>query len=224
MITKTSHYALMAVCSILAGLPFSASAGTVPGPLPLVATLDPANRNLLPDAKGAYIDGIEWASVRGGAFFSIAPYNVGGVKGKLPAALRALKYDLNDPVPGTGAKARGIVTDPIANHVLVCWHAAGSTAGGFLDIPIGATVVSEATEIHFRNTRSNGGISVLQFGGACSDHGGAHGNGSNPPLITRNSETSWTIDFQSGSAGRLWTTSGDSGLHYFSGVIQIVTK
>jgi hypothetical protein len=186
----------------------SASLATVVGEPP---------ESLRDDARGPYTAGSQQVVVAQGTAFNFllsgAPRDPGPSAdqpaGSVDSTMRFLQIDLSHPVTGSSAVAMGLVRDAAAQFHAFFMRDSHGTVWNLRDIPIGATVWSDRTELSFF---VNGRYHVMQFGpwalGACSE-GYAYGarlNGdrTTPLSIHRESDAEFRFTAAPGSMGRLW--------------------
>lgn len=128
---------------------------------------------------------------------------------------RYFLVDLNSPVKSSGAKKQGIIRDPFASfHSFYKIDTALKLdlIYNLNQIPVGTTIESPRTDIHFHINKR---LHILHFGywglGDCGEPyaraARINGKGTSLIRITRQSETSYTIEAPDGSKGRLWDIS-----------------
>ena len=184
-------------------------------------SIDGTGNYLLDDGRGTYLNGIDYVASHAGVRLALQPYAYTG-GGKAPAPIRSLRYDLTNPIAGSGATNLGVITDNLGNRVLACWQTIGGVTSNVTDIPIGSTVTSQSLEVFFR---INGSSHLLAFGAqTCSTQGKAS-PGTGNATITRTSATSWDVNLPAGSAGRLWglkssSSYQDKGLYSWSAALH----
>jgi hypothetical protein len=170
------------------------------------------------DGLGTYVGGADSVD----AFVSAAlNLDLGGSRGDGRAASltavrslrRSLVFDLTHPVPGSGARALGVVRD---NEAIV--HAYWSRERGKRMISVStldasdSAVTSERTEFHFR---IHGESYLLQMGPWTEDEFNArapivNGSGTTSARIWHPSAEEWTVVARPGSHARLWRLSDPS--------------
>lgn len=185
--------------------------------VPMTLTVLPGSPSLRDDGRGPYRQEAGTRSSHNYSYNLLLPYADGTIRpyrrvsrpdsARVPA--RTLALDLAEPVAAAAGGALGVVRDSAVQvHVFymidpqrVIWN--------FRDIPIGATVESDRTELQF----SAGGVRyLLQFGpwalGACGEPyaGGGilHGAGTTSARIRRLSATTFFVEAPRGSVARLW--------------------
>jgi hypothetical protein len=136
---------------------------------------------------------------------------------------RAIVMNLNNPVPGGGGVARGVITDNSDLTVETQWYTGADLVRHNLhEIPVGTTVLADQIDV---SLHINGVYHVMQMGprpyGHCYSSGTAvHGAGTTRGTISRVSTSRWEIDLPSGSIGRLFDDhntdvhAADKGLYY----------
>jgi len=171
------------------------------------------------DGRGPYVQGTD------GVRYSIVIFVAGltldrpnkGIKNP-----RKYVVNLNNPVPGGGGSALGIVTDGNDVNIETQWYRSGNARVSLHNMLIGQTVTANQIDVSFH---VNGRFHVLQMGpqayGHC--HGITtlvNGAGTSSGKIYRASATKWVVDLPPGSVGRLFdlynTTqyAVDKGLYY----------
>jgi hypothetical protein len=123
---------------------------------------------------------------------------------------RAIRVNLNQPVPGGGGIARGIVVDSTHLEVAAQWKAEPygdrRRAHVLADIPVGTTVEAAQLDVQFH---IDGFVHALQVGpqpiGHCfSDAPAISGDGTSRATIAHPDEKTWIVDLPPGSIGRLY--------------------
>ena len=173
------------------------------------------------DGRGPYVqgtNGVGFSAVTE-AFVGLAlPPHQDSIKNP-----RTFTVNLNNPVPGGGGSALGIVTTGNNDTMLyTSWKRVGDFAQSLLDIPVGQTVTAAQMNV---GVHINGHLHILQMGpqplGVChTSINRVNGAGTSSGTIHRASETKWVVDLPAGSVGRLFdlynTTqyAVDKGLYY----------
>jgi HEAT repeat protein len=202
--------------------------------IPLMLTVLPGSVSLRDDGRGAYGTDPGTRSDNSHAYSLRLPYAYGAdvqarkaaesAGGRKPA--RWLALDLTTPVPGSGARALGIVRDSAAFFATFHMLDANRAIWNVRDIPVGGVVPSDRTEI---GIHINGAWHYLELGpwslGQCAegyaDGGVLNGEGTTPVRITRTSELEYVVETLPGSVARLWdirqmSKPVDVGLYHVS--------
>lgn len=196
--------------------------------------------HLTHDGKGDYYTGKDWVGVwlnpsrwRNQSFHICmhwpfgAFYECGGTGKPAPTGIRdsrTLLHHLNAPVPGDVGKPLGVFTGPGGGNDIALSRPLTDSINSFTDMAIGSSLSPLSAEVRFCNADCSEYYSVI-FG----EHGlfgnvNIHGEGSTRPIVTRNSETTWTIRFPPGTIGRLWNRTPEvptTALYYYEGSIEI---
>jgi hypothetical protein len=196
--------------------------------IPTRVDVDDRGNALRSDGLGSYVAGADSID----AFVSAAlNLDLSGPRGdgraaRLPtvrALRRFLVFDLSHPVPGSGARSRGVVHDnEAALHVFLSRvHDKRMISITNLD-PIDTAVTSERTELQFRIA---GEPYVLQLGEWTEEEFNPlapkiNGRGTSSCRIWHPAADEWTVIAPPGSAARLWKMSNpqkpvDLGLYLF---------
>jgi hypothetical protein len=190
---------------------------------PASLTLSDAPYAVISDGLGPYRNrgqGNVWVFAARPAVLMFGPPSGSG-----PQA-RSIRVDLNHPVPSDIGVPLGVVTDNRSLEMAAQWYTDSTTnlAHSILDIPIGATVFAEQTDVGFH---LDGAYHVLQMGpmryGHCLSDGSAlDGAGTTRATIHRTTEHEWVVDLPPGSIGRLFDVhlrapnAINKGLYYVS--------
>jgi hypothetical protein len=185
--------------------------------IPMIATVDPESRFFKSDGKGSYKNGVEKViSVDQHAYnLQISGHTVWYQSGdRTDLSSRFVMLDLNSPVKGSGSVAQGIIKDnDFEFHVSYKMDTTVSPqiVYNFREIPVGATIESDRTEIDFYingvyHTLTMGPWAFGRNNEAIAHKGHLNGIGTTKVKVTRHSESSYTIEAPEGSIGRLWRT------------------
>ena len=186
-------------------------------PVPMIFKVDPESSFLKSDGMGSYKNGAD--KVNSGERHAYNLYVSGADElmvstNKYDTSTRFLILDLNSPVKGTGSVAQGVIKDNSAKfHVFykIDTSVRPMLIYDFRDIPVGATIESERTEIsvHIKGVAhmlALGSWGLGDLGEAYAYGGRINGAGTTKVKVTHNTETSFTIVAPQGSIGRLWNT------------------
>lgn len=206
--------------------------------VPMVFTVDTASSFLKSDGLGSYKNGVD--KVSSAEVFAyhlrVSSYNIPFIasKDKTDLSTRSLILDLNSPVISSGSKAQGVIQEHDAAFTVFYKFDTTVTPKliyNFREIPVGATIESSRTEIIFY---INGELHTLILGswgtGDCNEpysHGGRiNGVGTTRVRVTRHTVTSYTVEADDGSIGRLWnkknmTSPVDMGLFKTGFIIHL---
>lgn len=206
--------------SAIAGKPTASSSTASSGPVDdhiyHVIDIDPANVSLREDGQGSYIHGVDNV----GADTNVAQtHMMTGVNGS--GGPRAVYYDLNSPVAGSGAVARGVILDNLTRFKLTYKVSSrGNPTTNIYAIPIGSTLAVARLDINIADYMN------FRFGN--TTYAKMNGIGTTSVLVTRTSATTFTVTIPANGIGRLWNFSTpnpqDLGLYNFSGVFYIREK
>jgi len=187
--------------------------------IPMMLTVLPGSVSLRDDGRGPYRPEHGTLSEQNHAYSLRLPYADGAdVRARTAAEsadvrepARWLALDLTTPVPGSGARAFGIMRDSAA--FLATFHMldVNRAIWNVRDIPVGGVVLSDRTEV---GIHIKGAWHYLEFGpwalGQCAEgyaEGGVlNGEGTAPVRITRTSELEYIVETLPGSVARLWDT------------------
>jgi hypothetical protein len=193
-----------------------------------------AQGSLRDDRRGPYTGGPNGIAVAQGTSLNFALTKVPNMLGPaadrqkepVDSSVRYLELDLTRPVDGSTSVAMSVVRDPGAQLHSFFMRDSHGTLWNLRDIPVGAKVRSDRTEMSFFIA---GRYHFLQFGpwalGDCNEgyaFGAAiHGAGTTSVIIERASEEEFRFTAPVGSIGRLWEwvrgqPPRDRGLYYFS--------
>lgn len=203
----------------------------------MVATVDSKSRFLRDDSKGSYQNGVDKVKSLDQHAYNLeisghrAWYESGN---RLDLSSRYMVLDLNNPIEGTGAVALGIIKDnDLEFHVLykIDTTVSPQVVYNFREIPVGDTIKSDRTEINFYinnvlHTLTMGPWAFGRNNEAIAHNGQLSGNGTTKVLVTRHSETKYTIVAPDESIGRLWQTQNmthpiDMGLFKTGFIIHV---
>lgn len=137
---------------------------------------------------------------------------------------RTLLHRMANPVIKEQGKSLGVFTGPGGGNDIALSKPLTSTINSFTDMAIGSSLSPQSAEVRFCNADCSEYYSVI-FG----DHGlfgnaKIHGAGSKRPIVSRTSESTWTITFPPGTVGRLWNRTPEvptSELYYYEGSLEI---
>jgi hypothetical protein len=100
-----------------------------------------------------------------------------------------------------------------------------ATTKTFTDISIGASVSPQSAEVRFCNADcSEYYVLIFGEGSVWYPEEKLNGVGTTNAVVTRTSQTSWSIRFPPKSVGRLWRRSGTPaglGLYYYEGQADV---
>jgi hypothetical protein len=140
---------------------------------------------------------------------------------------RTLVHHITSPILKGNGKALGDFTGPGGGNHLALSRPLTSTVKGFTDMAIGSSLSPRLAEVRFSNTNGSEYYSVI-FGDSSLFHQpNINGVGSTRPIVSRTSESTWTISFPSGTIGRLWHLAAKiptSELYYYEGSIEITIQ
>lgn len=205
--------------------------------------------NLRNDGKGAYYTGTDhmaawlnsarWPGPWRDMSFDICmgwPFAryPGGDSATAPAPTgtpfnRTLMHHMTDPVPQGGGKPLGVFSGPGGANDVAVSKPLTSTVTSFTDMTIGSSVSPQAANVRFCDSRTERTCYLLIFGDK-NLFGGSEQNGvgTTRPIVSRTSETAWTISFPPRTIGRLWSKVWepkeivtDLGLYYYAGKLDI---
>ena len=140
------------------------------------------------------------------------------------AGNRTLIHRMTDPVPGGGGKPLGEFTGPGGGNDVALPKPLTATVTSFGDMPIGSSLSPTSAEVRFCDADFTRYYSVIFGDKSVFGYANVNGVGTTLPIITRLSETRWTINFPPRTIGRLWDRSvegGDLGLYYYEGSLDI---
>lgn len=201
--------------------------------IPLLAEIRGSGHSLRGDGRGAYVDGVDGANVVLPLALNLMTYcprtmecdthtkNVPFVG----PGIRALRFDLRHPVPGSGS----VVLDEVVDYegiMRVFWKRAGTPPQ-----PVSIQAMPESDSAHTVERVQfeldiDGRPYVLQFGpwgmGQFNPRGARiQGDGTTAATVRRVSQHEWIVSAPPGSVGRLWDISDiddpkEGGLYRFS--------
>jgi len=196
--------------------------------------------NLTNDGKGTYYTGKDWIAVwlnptrwPDQAFHICMnwPFNFSQTcdSATAPAPTgsrgnRTLLHHMTNPVPGGGGKSLGVFTGPGGGNDIAISKPLTATINSFTDMTIGASLSPLSTEVRFCNSDCTEYFSILFGDSSVFHHPGIYGAGSTRPIVSRTSDTTWTISFPPGTVGRLWNRTPEvptSELYYYEGSLEI---
>jgi len=131
---------------------------------------------------------------------------------------------MTNPVPGGGGKSLGVFTGPGGGNDIAISKPLTATINSFTDMTIGASLSPLSTEVRFCNSDCTEYFSILFGDSSVFHHLGIYGAGSTRPIVSRTSDTTWTISFPPGTVGRLWNRTPEvptSELYYYEGSLEI---
>lgn len=147
---------------------------------------------------------------------------------------RTLIHRMTDPVPRGGGKPLGVFTGPGGGNDIALTKPLTSTVTSFTDMAIGTSLSPQSAEVRFCNSDCSEYFSLLFGDKSVWGYPNINGAGTTLPIVTRTSETNWTISFPPRTVGRLWNrTTGkdrkvptsedetDLGLYYYEGSLEI---
>jgi tetratricopeptide (TPR) repeat protein len=185
---------------------------------PMTLTIDTKSNFIRSDGKGIYKNDEQKIS---SYFLTAYNFLTSGIQvldqsaNWTDTSTRYFVVNLNSPVKSSGAKKQGEIRDPFASfHSFYRIDTALKLdlIYNLNQMPVGATIESPRTDIHFHINRQ---LHMLHFGywglGDCGEPyaraARINGTGTTLIRITRHSETSYTIEAPAGSIGRLWDIS-----------------
>jgi|SRR5688572_29496434 len=201
--------------------------------------------NLSNDGKGTYYTGKDWVGVwlnpsrwPQQSFHICMNWPFGGFP-ECDSALkqaptgtrdsRTLLHRMTNPVL-KGGKSLGMFTGPGGGNDIALSKPLTSTINSFTDMAIGSSLSPQSAEVRFCNSDCSEYYGLL-FGDSLVFGNGTvwgdpriNGAGSTRPIVSRTSETTWTISFPPGTVGRLWNRTPDiptSALYYYEGSLEI---
>lgn len=205
--------------------------------------------NLSNDGKGTYSTGEDWVGVwlnpsrwPNQSFHICMSWPFGGfpecdsVAKQPPTGTRGnrtLLHKMNSPVLKEEGKPLGVFTGPGGGNDIALSRPLTSSINSFTDMAIGSSLSPRSVEVRFCNSDCSEYYSVLFGDSLVFGNGTVWGDprinaaGSTRPIVTRISESSWTISFPSGTIGRLWNRTPDvptSALYYYEGSLQITKQ
>jgi len=137
---------------------------------------------------------------------------------------RTVEHHLTAPVPGGGGTSVGVFTSPFGNDLVISKPMTATTKT-FMDISVGASVSPHSSEVRFCNANcSEYYVLIFGEGSVWYPEEKLNGAGTTKSVVTRTSQTSWSILFPPKSIGRLWRRSGmptDLGLYYYEGRVDV---
>jgi hypothetical protein len=165
--------------------------------------------NLRSDRKGPYSRASSGVHSLTGPHMQLATW--GQPAGQDTVTGRYLTFDLTQPVPSSGSKSLGVISDP-HSAIAVFYRIDAATDSIFnpSDMAVGEETRAARLELmmHIGGTAYQN-MSTLSFGpfsrGYCEEGLELQDNvGSTAPILKRVSSTTWTVTIPHGSAGRLW--------------------
>jgi hypothetical protein len=137
---------------------------------------------------------------------------------------RTLLHRMTNPVVKGAGKSLGVFTGPGGGNDILTSRPLTSTINNFFDMAIGSSLSPLSTEVRFCNSDCSKYYSLI-FGDSSMYAGPKiNGAGSTRPIVTRTSESTWTISFPHGTIGRLWNRTPEvptSELYYYEGSLKI---
>jgi hypothetical protein len=143
---------------------------------------------------------------------------------------RTLLHRMNKPVLNKEGKSLGVFTGPGGGNDIALSRPLTSTINSFTDMAVGSSLSPQSAEVRFCNSDCSEYYSVI-FGdrsawGKLGDPR-INGDGSTRPVVSRTSDSTWTISFPPGTVGRLWNRAPEvptSELYHYEGTIEIVKQ
>ena len=198
--------------------------------------------NLTNDGKGTYYTGKDWVGVwlnpsrwPEQSFHICMNWPFGGFP-ECDSAMkqgptgtrdsRTLVHRMTKPVL-KGGKSLGMFTGPGGGNDIALSKPLTSTVNSFTDMAIGSSLSPQSAEVRFCNSDCSEYYSVLFGEHSLFGNVNIHGAGSKRPMVTRTSESTWTISFPAGTVGRLWNRTPEvptSALYYYEGSIEIMRQ
>ncbi|MFN2572790.1 MAG: hypothetical protein ABR537_14465 [Gemmatimonadales bacterium] len=204
-----------------------------------------ATGNLRSDGKGAYYTGKDYVAAWLNSARSPGPWRdmafdicmswpfgrfPGGDGATAPGPTgtpgnRTLIHRMTDPVPHGGGKPLGVFAGVSANDLALA-KPLTSTVTSYTDMTIGSSLSPQSAEVRFCDSAS---CYSLIFGEkSVFGYPVVNGAGTTRPIVSRISETTWTISFPPRTIARLWSRAGeaneivaDLGLYYYEGSLRI---
>jgi hypothetical protein len=186
-----------------------------------------AGYSLQSDGKGPYVDG---------KYSTVYTYLVGTIENQIlngnNPSQRALKFDLRNPVPGSGASSLGIVSDK-GGVFRAFWQfdRNASYIYSLQEIPIGGLVDSDRVEMRFVIGSTTYLLGMGTWGPGLCDGLGVEAPplGSTRAQITRTGAATWRVTAAPGSIATLTNISDRynpvvMGTYYFSLDVSIGPK
>jgi hypothetical protein len=141
---------------------------------------------------------------------------------------RTLLHQMTDPVSQEGGQRLGVFTGPGGGNDIAMSKPLTSTVTSFIDMEIGASLSPQSTEVRFCNSDCSKYYSLIFGDKSVFGYQNINGTGTTRPIVTRTSETTWTINFPPQSVGRLWDRAirkhhkaPTSELYYYRGNLEI---
>jgi hypothetical protein len=179
------------------------------------------------DGKGPYVTGIDFVAVwlepskwsrMSFDFCMNWPF------GKPVKPQRTVEHHLTAPVPGHDGKSLGVFANPFGNDLVISRPMTAATKT-FTDISVGSSVLPDSSEVRFCNANcSEYYVMIFGEGSVWYPDEKLNGSGTTKTVVSRTSQTSWSIRFPAKSIGRLWRRSAtpvDLGLYYYEGQVDI---
>ena len=196
--------------------------------------------NLSNDGKGTYYTGKDWVSIwlNPTRFLNQSfhicmnwPFNFfktcDSATAPAPTGTRdsrTLLHRMTNPTSKGVGESLGVFTGPGGGNDIAISRPLTSTVNSFTDMAIGSSLSPLSTEVRFCNSVCSEYYSVI-FGDTCVFLGSKiNGDGSTRPIVSRTSESMWTISFPPGTIGRLWNRTPvvpTSALYYYEGSLEI---
>jgi hypothetical protein len=136
---------------------------------------------------------------------------------------RTLLHRMYNPVLH-GGKSLGVFTGPGGGNDIALSKPLTSTINSFTDMAVGSSLSPQSAEVRFCNSDCTEYYSLIFGVGSTWGDKRINGEGSTRPIVSRTSESTWTISFPSGTVGRLWNRTPEipiSKLYYYEGRIEI---
>jgi hypothetical protein len=147
---------------------------------------------------------------------------------------RTLVHRMTDPVPQGGGRPMGVFTGPGGGNDVALPKPLTSTMTSLTDMAIGTSLSPQSAEVRFCNSNCSEVYSLLFGDKSVFGYPKITGAGTTRPIVSRTSETAWTISFPPRTVGRLWDrTTGrfrtvptsedetDLGLYYYEGSLSL---
>lgn len=140
---------------------------------------------------------------------------------------RTLLHKMFNPLNSEQGKSLGVFTGPGGGNDIAVSRPLTSTINSFTDMVIGSSVSPLSTEVRFCNSDCSAYYSVIFGEHSLFGNKKIHGEGSTRPIVTRTSQSTWTITFPPGAIGRLWDRTPEvptTALYYYEGNIEIMKQ
>jgi hypothetical protein len=137
---------------------------------------------------------------------------------------RTLVHHMTDPVIEREGKPLGVFTGPGGGNDVALPRPLTATVTSFTDMTVGTSLSPQSAEVRFCNSDCGEYFSLIFGEKSVFGYTEVNGSGSTRPIVSRTSETTWTIKFPPQTVGRLWNRSGnvtDLGLYHYEGSLEI---